>query len=202
MKPSQRTTLLSCISFSLGCFQSTPPVQCYKPPPILVQGLCLPNLIPWIYSSFPLYSPFPLYHFHIRYLIQVIPEWTSGFPYFLQLKPEFCNKELMIWVTVSSRSCFCWLYRTSLSLAAKNIINVIIWWYSRISGVVGNVCLLWPACSFDKTLLVFALLYFVFQGQTWLLFWVSLDFLLLHSNPLWLVFILKGVVDLHRICQL
>ena len=26
-------------------------------------------------------------------LIQVIPEWSSHFPYFLQFKPEFCNKE-------------------------------------------------------------------------------------------------------------
>ena len=38
----------------------------------------------------------------------------------------------MIWATVSSRSCFCWLYRASPSLAAKNIINLIsvltIWW--------------------------------------------------------------------------
>ena len=38
----------------------------------------------------------------------------------------------MIWATVSSRSCFCWLYRASPSLAAKNIMNLIsvltIWW--------------------------------------------------------------------------
>ena len=38
----------------------------------------------------------------------------------------------MIWATVSSRSCFCWLYRTSPSLAIKNIIYLIliltIWW--------------------------------------------------------------------------
>ena len=38
----------------------------------------------------------------------------------------------MFWATVSSQSCFCWLYRASLSLAAKNIINqisvLIIWW--------------------------------------------------------------------------
>ena len=38
----------------------------------------------------------------------------------------------MIWVTVSYWSCFCWLYRASPSLAAKNIINLIlvltIWW--------------------------------------------------------------------------
>ena len=71
-------------------------------------------------------------HFHcilVRDLIQVIPKWPSGFPYFLELKSEFGN---MIWATVSSQSCFCWLYRASPSLAAKNIINLIlvltIWW--------------------------------------------------------------------------
>ena len=38
----------------------------------------------------------------------------------------------MIWAIVSYWSCFCWLYRASPSLAAKNIINLIsvltIWW--------------------------------------------------------------------------
>ena len=38
----------------------------------------------------------------------------------------------MVWATVSSWSSFCWLYRASPSLAAKNIINLIsvwtIWW--------------------------------------------------------------------------
>ena len=38
----------------------------------------------------------------------------------------------MIWAIVSSRSCFCWLYRASSSLAAKIILNLIlvltIWW--------------------------------------------------------------------------
>ena len=38
----------------------------------------------------------------------------------------------MVWATVSSWSCFCWLYRASPSLGAKNIINLIfmltIWW--------------------------------------------------------------------------
>ena len=38
----------------------------------------------------------------------------------------------MIWATVRSWSCFCWLYRASPFLAAKNIINLIsvltIWW--------------------------------------------------------------------------
>ena len=39
--------------------------------------------------------------------------------------------------------------------------------------------------SLDKTLLAFALLHFVLQGQICLLLQVSLDFLLLHSSPLW-----------------
>ena len=64
----------------------------------------------------------------IRDLILVIPE---SFPYFLQFKSEFCNKKFMIWATVSSLSCFYWLYRASPS-SAKNIINLIsvltIWW--------------------------------------------------------------------------
>ena len=37
------------------------------------------------------------------------------------------------------------------------------------SCVVGRRCLLWPVCSFGKTLLVLALLYLVLQGQISLL---------------------------------
>ena len=32
----------------------------------------------------------------------------------------------MVWATVHSRSCFCWMYRASPSLTAKNIINLIL----------------------------------------------------------------------------
>ena len=53
------------------------------------------------------------------------------------------------------------------------------------SCVVGRECLLWPVHSLGETLLAFALLHFVLQGQTCLLLRVSLDFLLLHSSPLW-----------------
>ena len=76
-----------------------------------------------------------------------------------------------------------------------------------ISWIVGNGCFLWPACSPDKTLLAFAL-HFVIQGPPCLLFWVSLDFLLLHSSPLWwkiyifLVLVLEDTVGLHRTIQL
>ena len=36
VKPLQTTTLPSCISFSLRWFWSLPPVQCYKPPSIVL----------------------------------------------------------------------------------------------------------------------------------------------------------------------
>ena len=119
----------------------------------------------------------------------------------------------MIWDTVSSWFYFCWLYRASPSLAAKNIINLIsvltIWWCPCVeSCVVGRGCLPWPVCSLGKTLLAFALLHSVFQGQIWLLHQVFLDFLLFLPSPLWYkghlfwVLVLEGLVGLHRIIQL
>ena len=49
-----------------------------------------------------------------------------------------CTKELMTWATVSSRSCLCWLYRVSSSLAARHVINqisvLIILWCSCIES--------------------------------------------------------------------
>ena len=113
----------------------------------------------------------------------VISELSSGFPYFLQFKPEFFNKELMIWATVSSKSFVFWLYRALQSLAANNIINLIfgidhlVMSMCRvISCVVGKRCLLWPVCFLDKILLAFALLSFctprsnlpVTPGVSWL----------------------------------
>ena len=46
------------------------------------------HLLLGIYLSLPLYN--------IKDLIKVIPEWSSGFPYILQLKSEFSNKELKL----------------------------------------------------------------------------------------------------------
>ena len=98
----------------------------------------------------------------------------------------------MIWATVSSWSCFfCWLYRPSPSLGAKNMINLIsvltIWWYPCVESslFVGRGCLLWPMHSLGKTLLDFALLHSLFQVQICLLLQVFLDFLLLHYSPLY-----------------
>ena len=52
------------------------------------------------------------------------------------------------------------------------------------SCVVGRQCLLWPVRSLGRTLLAFALLHSVLQGQICLLLQVFLNFLLLHSSPL------------------
>ena len=61
----------------------------------------------------------------------------------------------MIWATVNSWSCFSWLYRASLSLVAKNIINLIsvstIWWCPCVKsflvlleeGVCYDQCVSW-----------------------------------------------------------
>ena len=120
----------------------------------------------------------------------------------------------MIQATVSSRSCFCWLYRASPPLAAKNIVNLssvlAIWWCPCVesSCVIGRRCLLWLVRSLGRTLLAFVLLHSVLQGQICLLLQVFLDFLLLHSSSLerkghlfW-VLVLKDLVGLHRTVQL
>ena len=72
------------------------------------------------------------------------------------------------------------------------------------SCVFWRGCLLWPVRSLRKTLLAFALLHSVFQGQICLWPKSFLDFLLWHSSPLWwkghLFWVLgfKGLVGLHR----
>ena len=120
----------------------------------------------------------------------------------------------MIWAIVSSQSCFCWLYRAFPSLAAKNIINLMsvltIWWCPCVvfSCVVGRGCLLWPVCSLGKTLFAFALLYFVHQGQIWLLLqylltcYFCIPVLYDERDIFGSVLVLEGLVGLHRTIQL
>ena len=112
-------------------------------------------------------------HFHFHF----IPEWPSGFPYFLQLKSQFCNKEFINWATVSS----CLVFADYIELlhlrpqrifSIQRILNI---QYSKsdfsidhlvmstcriVSCVVGRGYLLWPVSSLSKTLLAFALLHF------------------------------------------
>ena len=56
VRPPQTIILPFGISFCWGLFWSPPPVQFYKTPSIVLQALCLSDLIPWIYSSDPLYN--------------------------------------------------------------------------------------------------------------------------------------------------
>ena len=115
----------------------------------------------------------------------------------------------MIWATVSSQSCFCWLYRLSPSLSAKNIISLIlvltIWWCPCVES---SFVLLEEGVCHDhwvllaELLLAFVLLHSVVQGQICLLLQESLDFLLLHFIPLWwkghlfLVLVIEGLLGL------
>ena len=81
----------------------------------------------------------------------------------------------MLWTSVHSSS-------GALS-TRSNPFNLFV--TSTVFAVSPPGCLLWPVHSLDKTLLAFDLLRFVLQGQIWLILQISLDFLLLHSNPLW-----------------
>ena len=85
----------------------------------------------------------------------------SGFPHFLQFKSEIGNKEFMIRAIVRSRSCFCWLYRASPSLATKNVISLIsvlaVWWCPCVESSL--VCYfsvnIFPICRRRDTSLSF-----------------------------------------------
>ena len=54
VKLPQTATLPSCVSFSLEWLWLLPPIQCYEPPSIVLQALCLLGLTLWIYLSPPL----------------------------------------------------------------------------------------------------------------------------------------------------
>ena len=47
---------LCLLGFLFILFGSLSPVQCYESLPIVLQALCLPDLMLWIYSSLPLYN--------------------------------------------------------------------------------------------------------------------------------------------------
>ena len=56
--------LSSCIFFPFGMILSPSPLQCYKFLSIVLQALYLPDLIPWIYLSPPLYNHKGFYLHH------------------------------------------------------------------------------------------------------------------------------------------
>ena len=120
-----------------------------------------------------------------------LTEWSSGFPHFLQFKSEFGNKEFLIWATISSQSCFCWLYRASPSLASRNIINVIsvltIWWCPCVES---SLVLLEEGVCYDQGILLAKLYWplpcFILFSKVKFTCYsrLLLDLLLLHSSTL------------------
>ena len=120
----------------------------------------------------------------------------------------------MIWATVSSWSCFCWLDRASPSSAAKNIINLIsvltIWWCPCVEsslvlleeGVCYDQCISWqnsislcPAsCHIPRPNLP------VTPGISWLPTFAFQSPIMKRTS--FLVLVLTGFVGLHRTGQL
>ena len=118
----------------------------------------------------------------------------------------------MIWATVRSWFCFCWLYRASPSGCKENnqsdfgIDHLVMSTYRVFSYVIGRTCLLWSVHSLGKTLLAFALLHSVLQGQICLLFQVFLTSYFCIPVPFNEKDIFFGVLEdlvcLHRTVQL
>ena len=81
---------------------------------------------------------------------QVTPDETQTFWRDLMLYNSCSWSE-----PVSSQSCFCWLYKASTSLAAKNIINLIlvltIWWCPCVES---SLALLEEGVSYDQCILL------------------------------------------------
>ena len=119
----------------------------------------------------------------------------------------------MIWVTVHSWSYFCWLYRASPSLAAKNIINLIsvlpIW---SCLCVESSLVLLQEAVSYDQCVLAKLCLAIwpasfctprpnlsVTPGISWLHSFAFHSSMMKRKSFLR---VLEDLVDLHRIIQL
>ena len=120
----------------------------------------------------------------------------------------------MIWATVISRSCFCWLYRVSPSLAAKNIVSLIlvltIWWYPCVESSLG---LLKEGVCYDQCVLLQNSLSHcpasfctprpnlpVSRGVYWLPTFALQSPRMKKTSSL--VLILEGLVGLHRTVQL
>ena len=119
-----------------------------------------------------------------------------------------------MWTRVSCWSCFCWLYRASPSLTAKNIINLIlvltIWWSLCVESFL---LLLEEGVCYDQCILLAKVCYplpcFILYSKAKLAsYFRYLDFLLLHSSllgwkgHLFLVLGLEDLVGPHKTIQL
>ena len=110
------------------------------------------------------------------------------FPYFLKFKLEFWKNTWSepqsvpsVVFTDSVELLHLWLQRTQQIWLWLD--HLVMYMCRVFSWVVEKWCLVWPVCSLDKTSLVFALLHFVLQGQTRLLFWYFWTSYLCISTP-------------------
>ena len=121
----------------------------------------------------------------------------------------------MIWATFSSRSCFCWLYRTSPSLAAKNIINLIsvltIWWCPCVESSLvlleEGVCydqwvLLVKLCSSLPYFISYSKGKFACYSRCFLTSYFCIPVPHNEKDISFWMLVLKGLVCLHRTIQL
>ena len=119
----------------------------------------------------------------------------------------------MIWDTVISRSCFYQLYRASPSLVQITyqsdfgIDHLVTSLCRDVSWVVGKGCLLWPACSLDKTVSLCTDSFCsprpnlsVILGTSWLPAFAFQSPVMKRTS--FLVLVLEDLVGLHRTSQL
>ena len=115
-------------------------------------------------------------------------DWVTSLHFFTSL-----------WVTVNSRSFLSFFFFFFFSACVKLLLfsfrkkhnqsnfiidHLVMCKCTVISCVFRMNCLLWPPCPLDKTH-NFTLVHSILQHQTCLLFQMSLNFLLLHSNCQW-----------------
>jgi len=115
----------------------------------------------------------------------------------------------MIWATVSSRSCFCWLYSACPSFAAKNIITL--WWCPCVES---SLVLLEEGVLYDQCVLLANSISFcpasfctprpylpVTPGISWLPTSAFQSPMMKRTYLFW-VLVLEVVVDYHKTSQL
>ena len=118
----------------------------------------------------------------------------------------------MIWATVTSLCCFCWLYRASPSLTAKNIICLIsiltIWWCPGLELCCWNrVFAMTSAFSWQNSGRLFPASFCtprpnlpVTPGISWLPTFAFQSPMMKRTS--FLVLVLEGLASLHRTIQL
>ena len=117
----------------------------------------------------------------------------------------------MIWATVGSQSCFCWLYRASPSLAAKNIISLIsvltIWWFPCVESSLVALFAMTSVFSWQSSVSLCPASFCtprpnlpVTPGISWLPTF-AFQSPIMERTSFW-VLVLEGLVGLHRTIQL